>query len=306
MGLLRACADAVVIGSGTMRGLAAAGSGRRRRRSPTRPAAFAELRARLGRPPEAEVVVLIGERRASTRRTRSFARRRRSCSRPTRARRRWPAGSPAEQRRLARAGPVARRAAAVARAARARPPADPLRGRPARVRLARSQAGLVDELFLTVSPLLAGRLGGDERLVARRGRRPAVRPARRRRSCSASAATAATSSCATSSTRRGRPTNGCRGAGTEGARRVAMSDTSLRSTNADERGPRGLARRTARVVRAARHGLPGARLPARRLSSATGSPSGRTTGMRAATRSSATASSTTRSPRSSGSSCSPF
>src|SRR5262249_30671195 len=57
MGLLRACADAVVVGSGTMasspRGLWTA-----EQAYPDAAAAYAELRARLGRPTEVEVAVL--------------------------------------------------------------------------------------------------------------------------------------------------------------------------------------------------------------------------------------------------------
>ena len=59
MGLLRACADVVVIGSGTLRASPKA-LWQPDRVYPAAADAFAELRRRLGRPPETEVAVVTG------------------------------------------------------------------------------------------------------------------------------------------------------------------------------------------------------------------------------------------------------
>ena len=187
MGLLRACADALVIGSGTHGRLAAigldAGAGatrRPQRRSPS-------CAQRLGRAAASPRSSCSPAAAASTRppgvrrrRARPHDRRRRRAARRD--------GSPEARDRLAR-----RRARSRGRASQR----CATRGH----RLILSEggphaiapflaAGLVDELFLTVSPLLAGRLDGDDAARARRGRRPvpgraarappARRPPRRR------------------------------------------------------------------------------------------------------------------------------
>ena len=128
---------------------------------PPAAAAFAELRQRLGRPPEPEVAVISGERAhrprppgVRGRGDRAHDRRRRRAARRTAARRRD---------RRARARPSIRRRAVAA-----------LHERGHRLILSEGgphaiapflEAGLVDELFLTISPLLAGRLDGDDRLA---------------------------------------------------------------------------------------------------------------------------------------------
>ncbi len=160
MGLLRACADALVIGSGTL-----AASPRSvwtpEQACPEAAAAFAELRLRLGRPPGPEIVVLSGSGRLDP-------------------------GHPAFQSGalVLTTDEGAARLAALPAATTVVPLGAGPRLDPARAVAAlharghalilseggpRSigpllAAGLVDELFLTVSPLLAGRPGSDLRL----------------------------------------------------------------------------------------------------------------------------------------------
>jgi len=162
MGLLRACADVVLIGSGTLRG-----SPRSRwtpeRVYPAAGAAFAELRRRLGRPPEPELAVLTGS------------------------------GSIDPAHPAVAAGAVVLTTEQGAAILRGRLPAsstliavgtgnevdpraavDALHARGHRLILSEAgphvfgsllESGLVDELFLTLSPLLGGRHAAGERLA---------------------------------------------------------------------------------------------------------------------------------------------
>jgi riboflavin biosynthesis pyrimidine reductase len=161
MGLLRACADVVVIGSGTL--LASPGGVWTPEQAyPDAAEHFAALRRHLGRPPEVEVVVLTASGAVDP-------------GHPAVA-----AGAivvttdesaaslagrmPPEQVVSLGAGPLLDAAVAV----------DCLRGRGHRLILSEGgprvfgsllAAGLVDELFLTVSPLVVGRAADDERLT---------------------------------------------------------------------------------------------------------------------------------------------
>ncbi len=156
MGLLRACADAVVVGSGTLEA-SPRGAWTPGQAFPDAADAFAELRTRIGRSGDPEVVVLTRSGRVDT-------------------------GHPAFA-----AGAVALTTAAGA-ARLALPPeqvvtaGDALNGstivaalRARGHALVLSEGGptawgpllaerLVDELFLTVSPLLTGRIESDRRL----------------------------------------------------------------------------------------------------------------------------------------------
>jgi riboflavin biosynthesis pyrimidine reductase len=161
MGLLRACADVVVIGSGTLlgspRGLWTAGQA-----FPDAADGFAELRRRLGRPPEVEAVVLSASGSVDPEHP-VFKRGGIVITSDEGAA--FLAGRlPAEQVVALGPGPFLDVGAAIA----------VLRNRGHRLILSEGgprvfgsllAAGLVDELFLTVSPLLTGRLGGDERLA---------------------------------------------------------------------------------------------------------------------------------------------
>jgi riboflavin biosynthesis pyrimidine reductase len=159
LGLLRACCDVLVIGSGTMsaspRSVWTAEQG-----YPPAAALFAELRQRLGRPPEPQVAVISGSGRVDP-------------------------AHPA----FAAGAIVLTTDAGAARLAGELPDdsivalgdsVDPgralaaLRERGHRLILSEGgphaiapflEAGLVDELFLTISPLLAGRVDGDPRLA---------------------------------------------------------------------------------------------------------------------------------------------
>jgi riboflavin biosynthesis pyrimidine reductase len=157
MGLLRACADAVVVGSGTV--LASPGGlWTAAQAFPDAAEDYAELRRRLGRPPDVEAVVLSASGLIDP-------------AHPVFAR-----GAivlttddgaafledriPREQVVSLGPGPFLDAAAAVGL----------LRDRGHRLILSEGgprvfgsllAAGLVDELFLTVSPLLTGRLGGE-------------------------------------------------------------------------------------------------------------------------------------------------
>jgi len=178
MGLLRACADVVLLGSGTLHG-SPRSLWTAERALPDASSSFAELRRRLGRPAEPELAVLTGsgeldpahpalEHGAVVLTTDSGAAR--------------PAGRlPAETNVVSLGGG----AAVDPRAA-----VETLRERGARLILSEAgprvfgalvAAGLVDELFLTVSPILAGRMPADGRLalVEDADLVPAARPAAR-------------------------------------------------------------------------------------------------------------------------------
>jgi riboflavin biosynthesis pyrimidine reductase len=156
MGLLRACADVVVVGSGTLEG-SPRGAWSPRQAYPDAADAFAELRARIGRTGDPEVVVITRSGRVDTAHP-AFA-----------------------------AGAIALTTEAGASRLELPPDQvvaadDVLNGRTivAALRdrghgLILSEGGphawgpllaerLVDELFLTVSPVLTGRIDGDPRL----------------------------------------------------------------------------------------------------------------------------------------------
>ena len=159
LGLLRACADVVVIGSGTLAD-SPGGTWTPEQGFPPAAEAFAELRRRIGRPPEIEVAVISGSGHVDP-------------------------AHPA----LAAGGVVITAAAGAARLAGKLPPEaildvgatiDPnaahtaLRARGHTLILSEGgphaiapflEARLVDDLVLTISPLLAGRPADDIRLA---------------------------------------------------------------------------------------------------------------------------------------------
>lgn len=162
MGLLRACADVLVIGSGTLTA-SPRGVWSPEQAYPDAAPAFAELRRRLGRPERLEVAVLSASGRLDPAHP-AFAAGALVLT--------TGAGAAALAGRLPAAseavsltpGPELDAATAVAL----------LRGRGHRLILSEGgpnaigsllAAGLVDELFLTVSPLLLGRTPGDGRLA---------------------------------------------------------------------------------------------------------------------------------------------
>lgn len=162
MGLLRACADVVLIGSGTLRG-----SPRSRwtpeRVYPAAGAAFAELRRRLGRPPEPELAVLTGSGAIDP-------------AHPAIA-----AGAvvlTTEQGAATLHGRLPATSTLIAlgtgNEVDPRVAVDALRARGHRLILSEAgphvfgsllESGLVDELFLTLSPLLGGRKTAGERFA---------------------------------------------------------------------------------------------------------------------------------------------
>jgi riboflavin biosynthesis pyrimidine reductase len=156
MGLLRACADAVVVGSRTLEA-SPRGAWSPRQAYPDAEDAFAELRARIGRSSDPEVVVLTRSGRVDTGHP-AFA-----------------AGAVALTTD-AGAGRLALPPDQVVTAAEGLDGAAILAALQARGhRLILSEGGptawgpllaerLVDELFLTVSPLLTGRIRSDPRL----------------------------------------------------------------------------------------------------------------------------------------------
>jgi len=160
MGLLRACADALVIGSGTLKA-SPRGIWTPEQAYPDAGTAYAELRRRLGRRPDLEVVVLsasgavdplhpafaAGAIVVTTDEGAAFL-----------------AGKlPAASIVPVGPGPLLDVAAAFDRL-RDRGHAFVLTEGGPHALGSQLAAGLVDELFLTVSPLLAGRLVADERL----------------------------------------------------------------------------------------------------------------------------------------------
>lgn len=162
MGLLRACADVVLIGSGTLRA-----SPRSRwtpeRVYPAAGAAFAELRRRLGRPPEPQLAVLTGSGAIDP-------------AHPAIA-----AGAvvlTTEQGAATLRGRLPASSTLIALgtgdAVDPRAAVDALHARGHRLILSEAgphvfgsllEWGLVDELFLTLSPLLGGREAASERLA---------------------------------------------------------------------------------------------------------------------------------------------
>ncbi len=161
MGLLRACADAVVVGSGTL--LASPGGVWTPEQAyPDAAEGFAELRRLLGRPAAVEVVVLSASGALDPGHPALAAGALVVTSDEGSA---LLAGRLAPDR-IVSLGPGAQLDAAATVAC--------LRDRGHRLILSEGgprvfgsllAAGLVDELFLTVSPLLTGRVAGDERLA---------------------------------------------------------------------------------------------------------------------------------------------
>jgi riboflavin biosynthesis pyrimidine reductase len=161
MGLLRACADVVVLGSGTLLaspgGLWTPGQA-----FPDAAGPYAELRRRLGR--HEDVAVAVFSASGSVDPSHPAFRRGAVVLTTDEGAAFLAARLPAEQ--IVRLGPGPFLDAAAGIGA--------LRDRGHRLILSEGgprlfgsllEAGLVDELFLTVSPLLAGRAGGDERLA---------------------------------------------------------------------------------------------------------------------------------------------
>jgi riboflavin biosynthesis pyrimidine reductase len=154
MGLLRACADVVLVGSGTMLG-SPKGTWRADRAFPDAAAGFAELRRRLGKPEQPSVAFLTGGG--------SF-----DPTHPILETGALVLTTDAAAASLAAAVPAATEVLAVSSDDRVdvTGAVTALRARGAGVILSEGgptlfasllAAGLVDELFLTVSPLLAGR-----------------------------------------------------------------------------------------------------------------------------------------------------
>jgi len=179
MGLLRACADVVLIGSGTLRA-SPRSLWTAQRVYPAAGAAFAELRRRLGRPPEPELAVLTVRRRlgrppepelAVLTGTGSI-----DPAHPAIA-----AGAvvlTTERGAAALHGRLPASATAIALGPEDTPDpraaVDALHARGHRLILSEAgphvfgsllEAGVVDELFLTLSPLLGGRPAAGERLA---------------------------------------------------------------------------------------------------------------------------------------------
>jgi len=162
MGLLRACADVVLIGSGTLRA-SPRSLWTAQRVYPAAGAAFAELRRRLGRPPEPELAVLTGTGSIDP-------------AHPAIA-----AGAvvlTTERGAAALHGRLPASATAIALGPEDTPDpraaVDALHARGHRLILSEAgphvfgsllEAGVVDELFLTLSPLLGGRPAAGERLA---------------------------------------------------------------------------------------------------------------------------------------------
>ncbi len=164
MGLLRACADAVVIGSGTLRG--SPGSlWTAERVYPPAAAAFSELRRRLGRPPRPELVVLTAS--GSVDRAHPALEAGALVLTSERGAAALAGRLPAASRVMPLEGETAVDPAAAVATLRASGHRLILSEGGPRVLGALVAAGLVDELFLTISPLLAGRSerGGHLALV---------------------------------------------------------------------------------------------------------------------------------------------
>ena len=161
MGLLRACADALVIGSGTLRA-SPRGIWTPEQAYPDAAAGYADLRRRLGRKPGLEVVILSASGAVDPAHP-AFAAGALVVTTDEGAA--FLAGKlPAASILPVGPGPLLDVKAAVAL----------LHDRGDRLILSEGgphvfgsllAAGLVDELFLTVSPLLTGRLAGEERLA---------------------------------------------------------------------------------------------------------------------------------------------
>jgi riboflavin biosynthesis pyrimidine reductase len=160
MGLLRAFADAVVIGSGTLRA-SATGTWTAERAYPPAADAFAELRRRLGRPPVPERVVLTGTGRLPESHP-LFAEGALVVTTAIGAAR-LEGRLPAATTVLPVGGADAVDLGAAVEALRARGHELILSEAGPRAFASLVAARLVDELFLTVSPLIAGRGAGNGR-----------------------------------------------------------------------------------------------------------------------------------------------
>ena len=156
MGLLRAFADVVLIGAGTL-AASPTGTWRPEKVFPPAAAAFAELRQELGRPERPEVAVLTGHGSIDPAHPVLTSRAVVLTSEAGAVRLRPELASPAELLVLGDETTLSLRSAL-----------DALRARGHRLVLCEAgphtfgglvEAGLVDELFLTISPLLAGDRG---------------------------------------------------------------------------------------------------------------------------------------------------
>ena len=161
MGLLRACADVVLIGSGTLHG-SPRSLWTAERAFPAGAEAFGELRRRLGRPPEPELAVLTGSGEVDS-------------AHPALEHGALVLTTESGAARLAGLLPGAASIVSVGGGAAVDVAAAVATLRERGHRLILSEAGphvfgallaarLVDELFLTLSPVLAGRMPGDGRL----------------------------------------------------------------------------------------------------------------------------------------------
>jgi riboflavin biosynthesis pyrimidine reductase len=159
MGLLRACAGAVVIGSGTLAG-SPGGSWSPERAFPAAGAAFAQLRSRLGLPARAELAVLSARGSIDP-------------AHPALEEGALVLTTDASAARLRAVLPAAAEVVSLGAAVDPEPAFELLRERGFERILSEGgphvlgsqlAAGLVDELFLTISPLLVGRPAGDPRL----------------------------------------------------------------------------------------------------------------------------------------------
>jgi riboflavin biosynthesis pyrimidine reductase len=158
MGLLRACADAVVVGSGTFNA-SPKSVWSPEQAFPAAAAAFAELRSAIGRPPAAELVILSSSGSLDPEHP-GFATGALVLT----------TDAGAERLRL----PAASTMISLGAEIDARAVVDTLTKRGHRLILSEGgprvigsflEAGLVDELFLTVSPVLVGRTPLDERFA---------------------------------------------------------------------------------------------------------------------------------------------
>jgi riboflavin biosynthesis pyrimidine reductase len=175
MGLLRACADAILVGSGTMRG-SPQGTWRADRAFPDAAEAFAELRRRRGQPERALPVFLTGGRSFDpdhpVLETGALVLTTEAAAPGVRA------GVPAATEvEAVCSGDRVDPAAAVA-ALHARGHMQILSEAGPHLFASLVEAGLVDELFLTVSPLLAGGVGSTTRSLVEGVDSPWPAPAR--------------------------------------------------------------------------------------------------------------------------------
>jgi riboflavin biosynthesis pyrimidine reductase len=162
MGLLRAQADAVLVGAGTLHGSPRSRWTAERAYPPAAPL-YAELRRALGRPAQPTLAVLSGSGHLDTDHPGLTEPSLVLTSERGAARLRGCLPATAEALPLAAEGPLD--VTTAVEALRARGHAMILCEGGPTVFAALAAAGLVDDLFLTLSPLLAGRVAGDGRLA---------------------------------------------------------------------------------------------------------------------------------------------